>query len=133
MGKVKHFFIIFFVLIILTFVLTGCINKKVYTKIKMEFYDSGCDKSLDTRKALLVPDWQSETTLIIKTIVDLNCGENITSADFDIEEGKITLIYTAPDCTKTNTCLRCMCKHELTYTITNLPRDDYQFEVKRIS
>ena len=109
--------------------LTGCIGQGP----DLEFTAGPCDETIDpleTDLGIQETTWVDDTTLVVTVLVGINCAEEIESGSFKLLGNKIILQYTSPKC---ETCTFCLCTHELVYTFTDLEKDDYQFELERIT
>lgn len=143
--KTKIDFII--ILAILGFVLiSGCVEEKTETPEefciktgtggKLDFFEAGpCDTTIgpynQSELGIKETNWLDDKTLHIKAYVSINCAEEITGVDFEINDDKIILVYDSPRCGENFTCARCMCAHELTYHFSELEKKEYSFELKR--
>lgn len=111
-------------------IIGGCIQQPPGLK----FSAAPCDEKIDpydpSNLGVKEVSWVDEATLVVTVYVSVNCAEKIESGDYEIVNGKIILKYTAPRC---EVCTTCNCARVLTYEFSNLPRKEYQFEVRRIS
>jgi len=71
--------------------------------------------------------WSDKTTLEIKALVSVNCAENVTGGDYEIQGNKIILKYIPSGC---DPCALCKCVNELNYKIKGLTQKEYEFELK---
>lgn len=119
-----------------------CLNGRIcdresctcYSYPKLEFSFKDCDPNIDpyNQDNLGVKEinWLDQKTLLVKAFVSINCAEKIEDGSFDIEGNKIILKYRSPLCKET--CMYCICAHELTYKFINLDKRDYEFELERL-
>jgi len=67
--------------------------------------------------------------LVVRVYVSMNCGDEITQGNYNVNENKITLIYKKISCQDIDSCLKCMCAKELTYKIKNLEKKEYEIKL----
>ena len=109
--------------------LSGCISQSP----SLKFSSGPCDESIDgqtTDLGVKNVEWLDDTTMVVTVLVNINCGEEIEGGDFKIYGNNVILIYDCPQC---ETCTFCYCVHEMTYRFTNIEKQDYTFELERIT
>ena len=110
-------------------ILAGCLQQGP----DLKFSAGPCDETIDPYTSNLgVKDvtWIDDTTLEVTAYVNINCAEEIKGGSFEIYGSRIVLVYNSPQC---ETCTFCLCAHKLTYRFTDLEKEEYIFELKRIS
>ncbi|MCD4740847.1 hypothetical protein K8R43_06765 [archaeon] len=102
-------------------------------KPKLDFSSGPCNDTLspyDTQNHINSTLWTDYTTLQVNAIVVINCDEEIDSGNFNLEDNKLTLSFDYTPCGELGACALCMCPHELTYTLSNMEKRDYDIILK---
>lgn len=71
-------------------------------------------------------NWLNDTSVEIKTRVNINCGEDIEEGYHEIDGNNVKLMYATSGC---NPCAECLCVSELNYKIDGLEKGEYNFEL----
>ena len=108
--------------------LNQTINQNEFT-----FVGGSCDESIDpwdeSELGIKQINWTTANSVVISGNVSMNCAENALTGRYTVENNNLSLEYFIPKC---KTCARCMCGSQLTFTIPNLPKTDYQIQMKRV-
>lgn len=109
----------------------GCQN---YTKQdNLIFTTSGCSQENMDKDGQIESSWMDDSTLKVSAIVVINCGESVEEGYYEVTDSTLKLIYKSPKC-KLNRepyCKDCLCPEILSYTINNIPKKQYSFELVR--
>jgi len=102
------------------------------------FSAKACDKSINafnsSQMGIQEKTWLDDTTLLVRANIGINCGESIKNFGDYRASGNtappnyLVLYYKVNPCNLQgvlNTCMDCICAHELSYKISNLPQKDY--------
>ncbi len=89
-----------------------------------------CVDSMDEFDPKITQKWINENTLEVKTQVMSYCGgATISTPSFSLNNDKLTLKYQE----KIGEAITlCVCPHQLTYTINNLPKKEYKIVVNKL-
>ncbi len=93
-----------------------------------DFSAGECEEGPETFGEEVEEKWVSQSNLGIKAEVEINCADEILDGDFEIKGNKIILKYTTTD----NPKVLCVCQNELNYTIKDLEKKEYEFELKEV-
>lgn len=93
----------------------------------LDFSNKPCSKDISgfdmDKMGIKEVTWKDNTTLSVKAYVTTYCaGATISYPNYKIEKNNLTLEYTIIN---EDTHAKCMCARELNYTITDLPKEDY--------
>lgn len=109
--------------------------------IQLSFETKACSQSMNVsqmrvsqeRAGTLTQTWVDSTTLRIEGEASANCGVKIKTGRHQLSGKQIKLFYTPEACGVPGgpNCTRCNCNHPVTYTLRNLPRDDYSVTLEQ--
>lgn len=107
------------------------------TDATLLFRHGSCDQSIDPYKSEMLGvrdvSWRDDTTLMVQANVVINCGEDILSGSYERSaDNTLILSYQSPQCGGTVSCARCICAHELSYTISNIEKNEYNIVLNRV-
>jgi hypothetical protein len=125
----KKVIVLLGLIIVLLFLVNGCQEKKIEFKFNSSVCGANIGEQNQSQFGKENVEWFSDTLLKVSFLVQTNCADTIKNGDYSISEDKIALYYGIERCT---TCTTCLCPRELTYTFYNIPKKDYQFEIKEI-
>lgn len=75
--------------------------------------------------------WIDDNTFYAKAVVLINCAEKIKYGDYEVTENRLILKYKIKK-PFSGAIAECMCAQELTYTIKEIEKKDYQLELVEI-
>ncbi|MBU2474299.1 MAG: hypothetical protein KKG91_06145 [Candidatus Omnitrophica bacterium] len=119
------------------------INTPAFGSENLEFSTGDCNNSTaaidpydKSTLGIKHADWVNAKTLQIKAYVSMICNEWIESGNFEIKDEKIVLKYVVGHSISKKfgyLPAQCMCVQELDYTIKNLQKRNYQFEMQGVA
>lgn len=122
----KNLFLLF---IGITFAVTA--GATAHAKETMEFTVSDCRK-IDYAPRDPQIEWKSDSELLVEQEAMLNCASSVSQGRYELEDSKLTLIYDVVYYSpQEGAFAKCVCPRRLSYRFSDLPKKDYQVEVKQ--